>query len=244
MSRERQRIVREIQNREPFISGTVIGRLRIQRFDGTGPGSGVMWVVDVEIGSNRPMLNVPVKASGDGGRFYAQDGAAVLLRRNASGRFQVVGPGDRANAPMVTSEYDLATLQQIGVDSSLGASRVLEPFEFYAGPASLKGNAALTFVEDSFNDIINRTVGSFVTEGFVAAENLRVGKKSVNAGVHVIATVSALQMTMIGGGVFVAEGPLTGVSLIQGTTSRWNNGTDTFPSVRIIDATGNQIFPS
>jgi len=52
------------------------------------------WVVDVDTGANRILKRVPIKAN-NRGRGYARRCSPVFLERDARGRWQVIGPGDR-----------------------------------------------------------------------------------------------------------------------------------------------------
>lgn len=242
MSREKQLIRREFLSRKEFLVGTVIGAARAIRFDGTAPGAGVMLVCDVEIGSNRPLFNVPIKAGSDGGRFFANLGQTVLLRRNLGSRYQVVGPGDRAAGELQTIEYDLTT-QDVAGSSARGFSTVIDPFEYYMGPSALKGNPAVTFDQvPAANDTITRAAGSFVDDGFVAGQSVKI-TSPLNAGTQTIAIVTGLVLEF-SGDVLVDEGPISGVTILAVGTSRWNNGVDSFPSRRIVDADGNTVTPS
>ncbi len=241
MSRMKELIRREFLSRKEILVGTVIGERRPDRFDGTSPGAGVMVVCDVEIGSNNPLLNVPIKAGADGSRFYAGLGETVLLRRNLGGRYQVVGPGDRVAAEMEIIEYDAVT-RDVTVQTQQGFAQVIDPFEFYAGVAALKGNPAITFDNEVGNDTITRTVGSFITDGFAGSDSLII-TSPLNSQTITVNSVSTLVMDF-GGDPFVDEGPITGVRIGIATSSRWNDGVLTFPSRRIENAAGLTIIPS
>ncbi len=237
MSREKELIRREFLSRKELLVGTVIGSRRPDRFDGTSPGAGVMWLCDVEIGSNNPLLNVPIKSGADGGRFYANAGQTVLLRRNLLGRFQVVGPGDRVAAQMEVIEYG-AVSKDIVVQTQQGFTEVVDAFEFYQGPAAMLGNPSITFTLNT----IARTVGSFTDEGFAGSDSIDISSP-LNSQTLTVSSVTALLMTF-GGTPFVVEGPITGVRIGIATTSRWNDGVLTFPSRRIENAAGLTIIPS
>jgi hypothetical protein len=241
MSREKQLIRREFLARKELLVGTVIGSIRPDRFDDDQPGAGVMWVVDIEIGSNRPLLNVPVKSAGDGGRFYANLGQTVLLRRSLLGRYMVVGPGDRVSGQLTTTEYDLTTEGAVA-SSALGFSAQVDPFEFYMGARSMKGNPSVTFDNQVGDDRLDRATGSFTDDGFLPGQSVRI-TSPLNTGTFSINTVGALTLSFIGD-PFVDEGPLTGVRIGVTGTSRWSNGVDGFPSRRILNAQGVRITPS
>jgi hypothetical protein len=134
MSNLQKFVRREIGNKRATRVATVISEMRITDFDGQSSG---VWVVDLEVGSSRPMVNVPVKA--DKNRFYAQLGQSVEIRRNAHGRWEVVGPGDHIAATMVVRTYDLETqTQQSTANAGFSFNRV--PFSYYA---TLDGGAPL-----------------------------------------------------------------------------------------------------
>jgi len=117
---------REIKNMQENIVGTVLSKLTLSDFDNQGSG---VWVCDVEIGSNNYLKDVPVKALSN--RFHAQLGQSVLLRKNARGRYEVIGPGDRIAKPIRRIGYNLST--QIGgtpVDIGFSFDRVA--FSYYA----------------------------------------------------------------------------------------------------------------
>ncbi len=135
--RQLQRVInREVRAKREYRVGTVLTDPRITDFDGNGSG---VWVVDVEVGDNNFLKNVPVKASGSGRRFYAQCGQTVLVRRNAGGRFDVTGPGDRAANPVVEKSYDLAALTEIS-SVNIGFTSERVAFSYYA---TLDGTAPL-----------------------------------------------------------------------------------------------------
>ncbi len=241
MSRETELIRREFLAKKEFLVGTVVGAKRPVRFDGTAPGAAVVWVCDVEIGSNNPLLNVPIKGGSDGGRFFAELGNIVLLRRNLLGRYQVMGPGDRCAGERATTEYNLVT-QDVAASSRRGFSIFIDPFEFYQGPTAMLGNPSVTFTNTGGNDTLDRSTGSFVDDGFLAGQSVRVANSPLNAGLYTILTVTIGTLDFAGD-PFVDEGPISGVTMGVAGSSRWN-GLSGFPSKRIIDAAGNTIQPS
>ena len=128
---------REIRAQNDSLIGTIIKAPNVIIFDANDAGC---WVVDVEIGSNQYLKDVPVKAIEN--RFYAQLGQIVSLRRNAQGRFEVVGPGDRVTSPMVIKEYNIGVTSAVSsTDYGFGYDRV--PFSYYA---TLDGGAPLGVV--------------------------------------------------------------------------------------------------
>lgn len=241
MSREKQLIRREFLARKETIVGTVIGGMRAVRFDGIVPGAGVLIVCDVDVQTNRPLFNVPVKGGADGGRFYAGLGQTVLLRRNLLGRFQVVGPGDRVSAPLVTIEYDLTTKVPVST-STRSFAIVVDPFEYYMGPKAMKGNPNVTFDQTGGDDTMTRDAGSFLDDGFEPGQSVII-TSPLNSGTYTTNTVAALVIGFAGD-VFVDEGPVSPVTMGVAGTSLWNNGIDGFPSRRIVDADGITVKPS
>lgn len=111
MSSLKRLIRREVDRQKDTKIGTVISEMRLTDFDGQGIG---LWVVDVTIGGGEYLRNVPVKAQHS--RFFAQIGQTVALRKGMQGRWEAVGPGDRAMGIMVAKTYDLETgsLQSTG----------------------------------------------------------------------------------------------------------------------------------
>ncbi len=137
-NRNLQRLIsREIRNARELIVGTVVGGQQLLNFDNSGGSGSGVFVCDVEIGSNNLLRKVPIKASQT--RFYAQLGQTVLLRRNANGRYEVIGPGDRLSQAVQTTAYDLSTGAG-GTTVASGFSFVKRPLSYYAtlktGPAS------------------------------------------------------------------------------------------------------------
>jgi len=125
---------REIRAQKDSLIGTILTAPHVVDFDGSGAG---VWVVDVEIGSNQYLKDVPVKAIDN--RFYAQLGQVVSLRRNAQGRYEVTGPGDRVTSPMVVKEYNIGVTSAVSsTEFGFGFDRV--PYSYYA---TLDGGAPL-----------------------------------------------------------------------------------------------------
>lgn len=130
-------INREIEVRRERIRGTVMTELRQLNFDPVGVQFPT-YVVDVDVGSDRIMQNVPVKTAGSRGRFYARPGFPVFLDKDAQGRYQVVAAGDRkvssGNLILINEETDVTT-----TGANIGFTQTREPFEFYEGdtPESL-----------------------------------------------------------------------------------------------------------
>jgi hypothetical protein len=119
MSNLKRLIRREVDRQKEVKIGTVLNEMHLQDFDGGGSG---VWVSHVSIGSDEYLRDVPVKAQHS--RFYAQIGQTVALRKSAQGRWEIVGPGDRAMGIMVSKTYTLAT----------GALQTTENIGFYSNP--------------------------------------------------------------------------------------------------------------
>ena len=94
-----------------------------------GQGAGAIWAQTVEIGSNRMISNVPVKAV-NGRRSYANRGATVLLRRGAQGRYEVIGPGDRVSGAQIKKTYTFGVLAETST-VTIGFTTRAEVFDFY-----------------------------------------------------------------------------------------------------------------
>ena len=121
---------REIGARSETKTGTVLSIRRLEDLDGQ---SSATWVVDVDVGSSEPLRSVGVKAGANGERFYAGLGMTVKLGRNTSGRFEVIGPGDRVNAIASIKTY------RLGIDAPTASANVglrseRVAYEFYKGP--------------------------------------------------------------------------------------------------------------
>lgn len=120
-------IKREVQGRGETITGTVITRPALKFF---GVGVSEQYVVDVTIGDNREIKNVPIKPIG-GNYSYSELGQTVKLQRNLDQKFQIIGPGDREIGITVikTSNPGGPVLST----SNQGQTFVRRPYEFYKG---------------------------------------------------------------------------------------------------------------
>jgi len=233
-------IRREVLARQQTIVGTVIRQRQISSFDSSIDGAPV-WNCDVEIGSNRILMSVPIKLSGTGRAFYADRGQTVLLRRNAQGRFEIIGPGDRITSPLVIKTYNVSDGSEV-TSTSRGTTFEVVPLEFYQG-TSMKGNPDVTFDQvPAANDTITRSAGSFIDDGFIVGQTIVIGKQSQeNAGIlgATIAAVTTSQLEFAGDPL-VDEGPIECTIGVSGT-SLWNDGSTPFPLVRLVDADGNPV---
>ncbi len=124
-------INKEIDARRELVRGTVMTDIRQVNFDPTG-AQFPTYVVDVDVGGDRIMQNVPVKTAGSRGRFYARPGFPVYLEKNAQGRYQVIAAGDRkisSGSLILLNEDTDAASAGVGV----GFTQIIEPFLFYEG---------------------------------------------------------------------------------------------------------------
>lgn len=231
MSEDAKRFIRrEIIARRETLIGTVVSDQILVAYD-TTPAGAQTWVVDVDVGSNRILRDVMVKA-GTRGRFYAQRGQTVSLRRNAQGRFDVIGPADRTVAGREVRTYDLNAAVQVGSTAS-GFQVVVRAFEFFAGARSMKGAPSVVF--DAGGQTLTRSAGSWLVDNFTAGggDSVRIAGTQLNNGVRTTVSASALVLTLSSG--VVSEAAAEGVSVGVVGTSRWNDGVTGFPARDIID---------
>lgn len=92
-------------------------------------------VCDVDVGGDEVIRDVRIRANAAGSRSYARVGAPVLLARNAAGRFEIIGPGDR-----VRGAGNVTLLDESDDSTSAGAgsgfTTRVEAFEFYESGGS------------------------------------------------------------------------------------------------------------
>lgn len=166
MSREQRTIRREIEASNEELRGTMASELR-QTFFRPAQLTAAVWVGDVIVNSNRVLRDVPVKINGQRARSYAAVGRPVILRRNARGRWQVIGPADRKVAQGKLVELDLDT--DVSVAAGLtGFTTRREVFDFYKGnePTSFFDPAtdvdSLVWI-DMTDPAVVTVVGGFIT---------------------------------------------------------------------------------
>ncbi len=123
-------INREINARRERIRGVIVSNPIQRNFDPSGARF-LGWVVDVDIGRDRLLRNVPVKINGPKARFYAKLGSPVFLEKDAQGRYQVVAPADRVPVGGGLLIIDEETLAE--TTGTVGFTITREPFEFYKG---------------------------------------------------------------------------------------------------------------
>ncbi len=126
----REFIQREVTGRKESRTGTVLTR-PVLKFFGTGVAE--TWVVDVSIGSNRELKNIPIKMGPGGSRSYADQGTTVKLLRNLDQKWQIVGPGDRSIGITEINIFDPGSINPIGSPTMLGQSFVVRPFIHFQG---------------------------------------------------------------------------------------------------------------
>lgn len=243
MSETKRLIRREIRARKELIVGTVLTRRVIRAFSPSATAP--VWVVDVDIGGNNVLQNVPIKSGGDGSRFYADQGQTVLLRRNALGRWQVIGPGETKIGQLTVETFDPNTAVSGGT-AAQGFTVVTEPLHYLKGPQAMKGGDVVTFA--AAGGTITRAdggpgVGSFIDDGFVAPATVRVVGSVLNDGTYSLSSVAATVLTFTAPG-FTDEGPIQGVGIGVALTALWGDGVTPLKTVRIFDADGNIVPPS
>jgi hypothetical protein len=132
-------VAREVRARGESISGTVLTPPKLKNF---GAGSSPVWVVDVAIGSNRQLKNVPVKADSRGSRNYAALEQAVICKRQTGEKFQVIGPGDKKIAVTVVKTYTVGDINPLAT-ANLGQQVIRRPFSYYQGDLPGTPNSGL-----------------------------------------------------------------------------------------------------
>lgn len=138
-------VKREVQGGSETKTGTVITKPELKFF---GVGVSEVWVVDVAIGSNRELRNVPIKSPG-GSLTFADLGQTVKLQRSLDQKWQVIGPGDRAIAITVIKTSQPGQAVDPG-SSNLGQTFVRRPFEFYKGDLPTTPGSGLFGIQVGF----------------------------------------------------------------------------------------------
>jgi hypothetical protein len=134
MSRLGSLIKREEDQRRDIV-GRVVTQRELRNFEAT---ASPVWVCSVDIGRNRLLENVPIRAV-NGNRFYAEMGAAVFLRREANGRLYVSGPVNRSRQPTSVKTYTIGN-PTAQTASTLGFTFSPVPFEYYEGTGPPSGS--------------------------------------------------------------------------------------------------------
>ncbi len=131
MSDLKQLITREQKSIKQQIRGRVMSSPVQKNFDVIGIQF-LQWVVDVDVGGDRLLRDVPVKINGPKARFYARRNSPVFLEKDAQGRYQVISPADRSQEPGSLIEVD----EDTGIADApvpIGFQLVIRPYEFYQG---------------------------------------------------------------------------------------------------------------
>ena len=235
MSNFKELITREIRARKDTIIGTVLTTPELVQFDGSVNG-GETWVVRVDIGSNRVLEDVAIKAV-DVGKFFSSKGQAVELRKTQQGRYEIIGPAPIIPGTKTVNTYDLNTFLSTAT-ATAGFTPFTVPFEHYQGPQSMRGNPNVTFAAST----ISRAVGSFLTDGFPQTGSIRVANSpgGTNDGVFTLTSATALVLTF-SGTPFTAGGPFSDVAVAVAGTSLWNDGVTGFPLTLVLDGNGNPV---
>lgn len=133
MSSQKDLVTREIKRTIGIqrIRGRVLSNPTRRNFDVTGIASPT-WCVDVDIGADVVLRDVPVKIGGHHARSFARLGSPVFLERDAQGRYQVVSAADRTNAQgnLRVLNEDTGVMTDGG---SAGFTFARMPFTFYKG---------------------------------------------------------------------------------------------------------------
>lgn len=132
MKTDTQKLVdRDIRSRQETRRGTVLTDAKRVEFNPAKVNETV-FVVDVDIGGNRPVRDVIVKSSsGIGGRAYAAVGKPVDIQRNQGGRWFCVGASDRTRNVGKAQEFDEST-ETFGPSLNDGFSSLRRPYSYYA----------------------------------------------------------------------------------------------------------------
>lgn len=104
----------EIRDAAAEMDGKVLTRPALLVTD----GSAETYACDVDCGLGQPLRNVPI-APGNRALVYADVGAAVRLRRDTAGRYEVVGFSKTQPGTYTRIEVDIATAA-LGAPQSVG----------------------------------------------------------------------------------------------------------------------------
>lgn len=233
----RRLIRQEIAAKQQTIIGKVLSQRVRKDFDA---GGGPVWVVDIDVGGERILRDVPVKGGSDGTVRYADRGQTVALRRNSLGRFDVVAPGDKVIGITAVVDIVIATGADAGTGVDYGFTHYPRPFSYYRGPTTFASGApTFTFtLVGGGNDTLFRSTGSWLTDGFTAGKWIFVEGSALNDGAYGPILTPSASTLYFAGNVFATE-VVAGISV--GHTSRWMDGVNGFPKVAIIDAQGNEV---
>lgn len=113
----------EIRGAAKEIDGKVLSRPALLVTDGVA----MIYAVDVDIGQKDPLKNVPI-ARANRNLLYSEVGAAVRLRRNDAGRYEIVGfskeqPGTYVRVPVELPSFPFGNAGIItGIDPAQAPS--------------------------------------------------------------------------------------------------------------------------
>lgn len=120
-------IRREINYRKDDLVARVVTAPELEDLDGNGSA---VWTISVAIRGARTFKHVPIKASGSGSRFFAQVGQTVLLRQNAQGLYDCIGPADRRIAFTEVKVYQIGNTTPIS-ETQEGTAEDCVDYDFY-----------------------------------------------------------------------------------------------------------------
>jgi hypothetical protein len=126
----------QITDAETELDGKALTRPALLATD----GAVLAYVLDVDIGKNVILRNVPV-ARNNRSLVFADAGSAVRLRRTASGRYEVIGLSNEQPGTYTTFEVDLSDFTFGPVTDLSIVSRVLT----YAELASFGGYGTIPY---------------------------------------------------------------------------------------------------
>lgn len=151
-----QLIDRDIRSRQETRRGTVLTDAKRVNFDPANVDRTV-YVVDVDIGTSRPIRDVIVKSSsGIGGRAYAQVNKPVDIQRNQGGRWFCIGASDRTRAIGEIQEFDEAT-ETFGAGVPDGFTSTIRPYNYWVDAANVYGSrgwGANIVVDSDGNEVV------------------------------------------------------------------------------------------
>ena len=163
-------------------------------------------------------LHFSITADADGNIYLGGDRPAHIFRWD-----QTTSQWDhitKQNATGTRSHADSRVLVLDGAGQLLdgddgGVYRLLNPGD--NATVTMTGSPNVTFV-DANPDQIQRSAGSWITDGFVAGQRIGViGSFSLygNDGVYTIASVTASTLTLVASDQLQSEGPRSGVTVVS-----------------------------
>ena len=143
-------------------------------------------------------------------RLGGVDGALVLATAFANGERPVI---QRKPGVLVFPDIPVGAMVHARVDRPAALEEESAAFQ---APTEVvaAGPPTLTFAAGP-PSTVTRSVGSFITDGYVPGMRLVVDSP-LNAGIYTVADVTALVITLVPTEAFVAEGPLAGGETLNG----------------------------